>query len=125
MEFRRVLFRSERFSLTEKQAQAILDMRLQRLTGLERGKIEDEYNGLMELITELKAILADEEKLLDIIREELIEIKERFNDERRTEIVVGGADFFEDEDLIPEENIVITLTHKGYIKRFPSSTYRT
>src|SRR5690625_2465891 len=115
----------ERFSLTEKQAQAILDMRLQRLTGLERGKIEDEYNGLMELITELKAILADEEKLLDIIREELIEIKERFNDERRTEIVVGGADFFEDEDLIPEENIVITLTHQGYIKRLPSSTYRT
>ena len=79
----------------------------------------------MQLIAELKAILADEEKVLEIIREELIEIKERFNDERRTEIVVGGVDFLEDEDLIPEENIVITLTHKGYIKRLPSSTYRT
>src|SRR5690625_4963405 len=73
----------------------------------------------------MKSILADEEKVLEIIREELLEIKERFNDERRTEIVVGGADFFEDEDLIPEEDIVITLTHQGYIKRLPASTYRT
>src|SRR5690625_6938600 len=100
-------------------------MRLQRLTGLERGKIEDEYNGLIELITELKSILADEEKVLEIIREELLEIKERFNDERRTEIVVGGYDVFEDEDLVREEHIVITLTHQAYIKRLPSSTYRT
>src|SRR5690625_2521796 len=115
----------ERFELSEKQAKAILDMRLQRLTGLEREKIEEEYKDLLQLIEELKAILADEEKVLDIIREELMEIKERFNDERRTEIVVGGADFFEDEDLIPEENIIITLTHQGYIKRLPSSTYRT
>lgn len=115
----------ERFNLTEKQAQAILDMRLQRLTGLERDKIETEYSELLELIKELKAILADEEKVLSIIREELIDIKERFNDDRRTEIVIGGVDFFEDEDLIPEENIVITLTHKGYIKRLPASTYRT
>ncbi|MGM8212875.1 DNA gyrase subunit A [Virgibacillus sp. W0430] len=115
----------ERFKLSEKQAQAILDMRLQRLTGLEREKIETEYNELIELIKELKAILADEEKVLEIIREELTEIKERFNDERRSEIVMGGVDFFEDEDLIPEENIVITLTHQGYIKRLPSSTYRT
>ncbi|MFA1819623.1 DNA gyrase subunit A [Virgibacillus oceani] len=113
------------FDLSEKQAQAILDMRLQRLTGLEREKIEDEYKELMQLIDELKAILADEEKILEIIREELTEIKERYNDERRTEIVMGGAGFLEDEDLIPEENIVITLTHKGYIKRLPSSTYRT
>ncbi|MCF3944017.1 DNA gyrase subunit A [Oceanobacillus alkalisoli] len=113
------------FSLSEKQAQAILDMRLQRLTGLEREKIENEYNELLALIAELKAILADEEKVLEIIREELIEIKERFSNERRTEIVVGGAGFFEDEDLIPEENIVITLTHNGYIKRLPASTYRT
>ncbi|MBM7572510.1 DNA gyrase subunit A [Aquibacillus albus] len=114
-----------RFELSEKQAQAILDMRLQRLTGLEREKIEEEYQDLLKLIAELKAILADEEKVLEIIREELTEIKERFNDERRTEIVLGGTDFFEDEDLIPEEKIVITLTHQGYIKRLPSSTYRT
>lgn len=115
----------ERFKLSEKQAQAILDMRLQRLTGLERGKIEEEYQSLIELIKELKAILADEEKVLEIIREELTEIKERFNDERRTEIIVGGGDFFEDEDLIPEEKIIITLTNQGYIKRLPSTTYRT
>lgn len=115
----------EQFNLSEKQAQAILDMRLQRLTGLEREKIEEEYAELQKLIGELKAILADEEKLLDIIREELTEIKEKYGDERRTEIVIGGTDFFEDEDLIPEENIVITLTHKGYIKRLPASTYRT
>ncbi|WP_339230800.1 DNA gyrase subunit A [Oceanobacillus sp. FSL K6-2867] len=115
----------ERFKLSEKQAQAILDMRLQRLTGLEREKIEEEYNELQKLISELKAILADEEKVLEIIREELLEIKERYNDDRRTEIVAGGAGFFEDEDLIPVENIVITLTHQGYIKRLPASTYRT
>ncbi|GGM28690.1 DNA gyrase subunit A [Paraliobacillus quinghaiensis] len=115
----------ENYELSEKQAQAILDMRLQRLTGLERDKIEQEYNELLALIAELKAILADEEKLLQIIREELTEIKERFNDKRRTEIVAGGFNFFEDEDLIPEENIVITLTNKGYIKRLPASTYRT
>ncbi|MCM3740118.1 DNA gyrase subunit A [Oceanobacillus luteolus] len=114
-----------RFKLSEKQAQAILDMRLQRLTGLEREKIENEYSELMALIAELKAILADEEKVLEIIREELTEIKERFSNDRRTEIVAGGIGFFEDEDLIPEENIVITLTHQGYIKRLPASTYRT
>ena len=115
----------ERFELSEKQAQAILDMRLQRLTGLEREKIDEEYKNLVALIAELKAILADEEKVLAIIREELTEIKKKYNDERRTEIAMGGVDFFEDEDLIPEENIIITLTHKGYIKRLPSSTYRT
>lgn len=115
----------ERFELSDKQAQAILDMRLQRLTGLERDKIEDEYQELVNLIAELKAILADEEKVLEIIREELIEIKERFGDERRTEIVIGGTDFIEDEALIPVENVVITLTHQGYIKRLPSNTYRS
>lgn len=115
----------EKFSLTEKQAQAILDMRLQRLTGLEREKIEDEYQSLLKLIQELKEVLADEEKVLQIIREELLEIKERYNDERRTEIVSGGVDQIEDEDLIPKENIVITLTHNGYIKRLPVSTYRS
>ncbi|ALC83207.1 MULTISPECIES: DNA gyrase subunit A [Bacillus] len=115
----------EQFSLTEKQAQAILDMRLQRLTGLEREKIEDEYKGLIALIAELKEILANEEKVLEIIREELIEIKERFNDERRTEIITAGIEAIEDEDLITQENIVLTLTHNGYIKRLPSSTYRS
>ncbi|CAL8901000.1 MULTISPECIES: DNA gyrase subunit A [Bacillus] len=115
----------ENYSLSEKQAQAILDMRLQRLTGLEREKIEDEYKGLVDLIAELKAILADNEKVLEIIREELIEIKERFNDTRRTEIVTAGIETIEDEDLIPVENIVITLTHNGYIKRLPASTYRS
>ncbi|WP_050613531.1 DNA gyrase subunit A [Bacillus testis] len=113
------------FSLSEKQAQAILDMRLQRLTGLEREKIENEYQALVELINELKAILADEEKVLQIIREELTEIKERFNDERRTEIVLKGLESIEDEDLIPVENIVVTLTQKGYIKRLPISTYKS
>ena len=113
------------FSLSEKQAQAILDMRLQRLTGLERDKIEEEYQELVKLIAELKAILADNEKILEIIREELTEIKERFSDERRTEIIAGGIEDIEDEDLIPEENIVITLTHNGYIKRLPASTYRS
>ncbi|MEK4197793.1 DNA gyrase subunit A [Cytobacillus sp. FSL K6-0265] len=112
------------FELSEKQAQAILDMRLQRLTGLEREKIEEEYASLIQLIAELKAILASDEKVLDIIREELTELKDRFNDERRTEIVSGGLEHLEDEDLIPQENIVITLTHKGYIKRLPVSTYR-
>lgn len=112
------------FNLSEKQAQAILDMRLQRLTGLEREKIEEEYANLLALIAELKAILADEEKVLEIIREELLEIKDRFNDTRRTEIVSGGLEMIEDEDLIPRENIVLTLTHKGYIKRLPVSTYR-
>lgn len=113
-----------KFNLSEKQAQAILDMRLQRLTGLEREKIEEEYQNLVKLIAELKAILADEEKVLEIIREELTEIKERFNDKRRTEIVAGGIENIEDEDLIPRENIVISLTHNGYVKRLPVSTYR-
>ncbi|WP_394810772.1 DNA gyrase subunit A [Alkalibacillus aidingensis] len=114
-----------RFGLSEKQAQAILDMRLQRLTGLEREKIENEYKEVTDLIGELKAILADEEKVLEIIREELLELKERFNDERRTEIVVGGVDMIEDEDLIPEETVIVTLTHRGYIKRLPATTYRS
>ncbi|MEY2195301.1 DNA gyrase subunit A [Neobacillus sp. BF23-41] len=112
------------FNLSEKQAQAILDMRLQRLTGLEREKIEEEYQNLVKLIAELKAILADEEKVFEIIREEMNEIKERFNDKRRTEIVTGGIENIEDEDLIPRENIVISLTHNGYVKRLPVSTYR-
>ena len=115
----------EQFSLSERQAQAILDMRLQRLTGLEREKIEEEYQALVALIAELRAVLADEEKVLEIIREELSEIKERFGDERRTEIAMGGFENLEDEDLIPVESIIVTLTHNGYIKRLPASTYRS
>ena len=114
-----------KFQLSEKQAQAILDMRLQRLTGLEREKIEQEYEELVKLIAHLKAILADEQKVLQIIRDELLEIKEKFNDYRRTEIVNGGLETIDDEDLITRENIVVTLTHRGYIKRLPVSTYRS
>ena len=115
----------ERFNLSERQAQAILDMRLVRLSGLEREKIENEYNELLRLIAELKEILADEQKIVEIIRTELTEIKDRFNDNRRTEITIGGLEMIEDEDLIPRENSVITLTHNGYIKRLAANTYRS
>lgn len=111
------------FNLSLDQAQAILDMRLQRLTGLEREKIEAEYAELMKKIAELKAILADEKLILAIISEELNEIKEKFGDERRSEITVG-EERIEDEDLIPREDVVITITHTGYIKRLPVTTYR-
>lgn len=113
-----------RFNLSERQAQAIMDMRLRRLTGLERDKIESEYQELLKYIAELKAILADEQKLLQIIRDELSEIKEKFGDGRRSEITTGGYDQLEDEDLIPEDHVVITLSHNNYIKRLPASTYR-
>lgn len=112
------------FDLSEKQAQAILDMRLQRLTGLEREKIETEYQELLIKIDELKSILADEQKILSIISSELTEIKEKYNDERRTEIAPND-ELIEDEDLIPQEEVVITLTHQGYVKRLPISTYRS
>ena len=115
----------ERFNLSERQAQAILDMRLVRLSGLEREKIENEYNELLALIAQLKEILADEQKIVEIIRTELTEIKDRFNDKRRTEITIGGLEMIEDEDLIPRENSVITLTHNGYIKRLAANTYRS
>ena len=115
----------DQFNLSDRQAQAILDMRLQRLTGLERDKIESEYEALQLLMSELRAILADESKLLEIIREELLEVKTRFEDKRRTEITLGGAEMIEDEDLIPVENSVLTLTHNGYIKRLPANTYRS
>ncbi|MGE7690999.1 DNA gyrase subunit A [Lysinibacillus sp. NPDC097214] len=115
----------ERFNLSERQAQAILDMRLVRLSGLEREKIEAEYQELQILIAELKAILADETKIVDIIRTEILELKERFNDTRRTEITSGGLEMIEDEDLIPVENSVVTLTHNGYIKRLAANTYRS
>jgi len=111
------------YSLSYEQAQAILDMRLQRLTGLEREKIENEYQELMAKIAELRSILADEGKIYGIIRDELNEIKEKFGDERRTVITID-ENHIEDADLIPEEDVVITLTHEGYIKRLPVSTYR-
>lgn len=113
----------EQFSLSEKQAQAILDMRLRRLTGLERDKIQSEYDELMKTIESLQAILDSEDKLLELIRKELIEIRDKYGDDRRTEITAGAIDI-EDEDLIPEEQIVVTLSHKNYIKRLPADTYR-
>ncbi|EJG5697727.1 DNA gyrase subunit A [Listeria monocytogenes] len=113
------------FNLSDKQAQAILDMRLQRLTGLEREKIEEEYQNLVAIINDLKAILADDERILEIIREELEEIKVKYADKRRTEILAGDLVSLEDEDLIPEEEVAITLTKRGYIKRLPLSTYRS
>ncbi|MBY9082164.1 DNA gyrase subunit A [Paenibacillus sp. HN-1] len=112
------------FDLSVEQAQAILDMRMQRLTGLERDKIENEYNELLVKIAEYKAILADEGLVLEIINNELQEIRERFGDERRTEITIGEESIL-DEDLIPREEVVITVTHTGYIKRLPVTTYRS
>lgn len=112
------------FDLSVEQAQAILDMRMQRLTGLERDKIENEYNELLVKIAEYKAILADEGLVLEIISNELQEIRERFGDDRRTEITIGEESIL-DEDLIPREEVVITVTHTGYIKRLPVTTYRS
>ncbi len=114
----------EKFALSEIQANAILEMRLKRLTGLERDKIENEYQELMILIADLRDILANHSRVLDIIRSELTEVKNRFGDERRTEISDAEIDM-QDEDLIPEEDVVITMTTNGYIKRIPSDTYRT
>ena len=113
-----------RFGLSTEQTQAILDMRLQRLTGLEREKIEGEYREVKALIEELRAILGDEELLLDIIRNELLEIKERYGDARRTVIRTDIVEL-EDEDLIPVRDMMITLTSEGYIKSIPSDSYRT
>lgn len=112
------------FDLSERQSQAILDMRLRRLTGLERGKIQNEYDEILKNIEYLKSILNDDEKLLEVIKEELTDIRERFGDERRTEITLGSIYDIEDEDLIPREQIVVTLSHNNYIKRLPASTYR-
>ncbi|MBE6065663.1 DNA gyrase subunit A [Clostridium cochlearium] len=111
-----------KFSLTEKQAQAILDMRLQRLTGLERDKIEEEYNQLMETIKYLRDILNNEDLVLEIIKEELNEIKNKYGDERRTQIELNVNEI-SIEDLIEEEEVVVTLTNSGYIKRISSSAY--
>lgn len=114
----------ETFSLSEKQAQAILEMRLQRLTGLERDKIDLEYNDIIELIAYLEAVLSDEQKVLSIIKDELLEMKRRFSDERRT-VITDYSGTLDTEDLIQVEDIIITMSHRGYIKRQTVDTYRT
>ena len=113
------------FSLTEIQANAILEMRLRRLTGLEREKIENELVDLLKLIEELKSILASDARVLEVIKNELLEIKQKYGDERRTNIDMTAIEYIEDESLIPEENIIINLTKKGYIKRLRIDTYKT
>ena len=115
----------ETYGLSDKQAQAILDMRMVRLTGLERDKIEAEYTELMALIADMADILANPERVHTIIETELLEVQERFGDARRTELLVGEVLSLEDEDLIEEEDVVITLTNKGYIKRLPSSEFKS
>ena len=113
-----------RFGLTEVQTDAILELRLRRLTGLERDKIEAELAALLAEIEELKSILASEQKVLDIIKKEMLEIKAKYSDERRTTIDMTAVDYIEDESLIPVENILIALTNKGYIKRVPNDTFK-
>ena len=113
-----------KFGLSEVQAEAILEMKLRRLTGLEREKVEAELRELLALIDELRSILASEEKVLNIIKEELQEIKDKYGDKRRTDIDMTAIEFIEDESLIPEENILIALTNKGYIKRTTSDTFK-
>lgn len=113
----------ERFGLSEIQAQAILDMRLARLQGLEREKLEKEYSELMDRIAYFKAILSDESMLMGVIKAELLEVRDKWGDERRTKLSPDASDF-EDEDLIEEEKVAVTLTHLGYIKRVPTDTYK-
>ena len=113
-----------KFDLSEIQSNSILEMRLRRLTGLERDKIETELTELLKEIEELKSILASEQKVLNIIKEEMLEIKKKYGDERRTSIDMTAIDYIEDESLIPEEDIVIALTHNGYIKRMRTDTYK-
>ena len=114
-----------KFNLTEIQANAILEMRLRRLTGLEREKIEDELAELLKTIAELKDILSSDEKILGVIKKELLEIKDKYGDERRTHIDMTAIEYIEDESLIPNDDIIVTLTNKGYIKRLKSDTYKT
>lgn len=114
----------ERFGFTDIQAQAILDMRLKTLSGLQREKIEEEYNELMKLIEHLKAVLASEQLVFDIIKEELLEVKEKYGDDRKTKIVAAQGEL-DEEALIKEEETVITLSHFGYIKRMPIDTYKS
>lgn len=113
------------YKLSEAQAQAILEMKLRRLTGLERDKIENELQELLAEIEELKSILASEAKVLQIIKDEMTEIKNKYGDERRTNIDMTAIEYIEDESLIPVEDIIVTLTNKGYIKRLKSDTYKT
>ncbi len=113
----------ERFGLSEIQAQAILDMRLARLQGLEREKLEKEYSELMDRIAYFNAILSDESMLMGVIKAELLEVRDKWGDERRTKLSPDASDF-EDEDLIEEEKVAVTLTHLGYIKRVPADTYK-
>ena len=113
------------FGLSQAQAQAILEMRLKRLTGLEKSKIEDEINELLQLVSELEDILAHEDKIFEVIKKEMLEIKEKYADERRTYIDMSAIDFIDDESLIPVENSVLTMTKNGYIKRMAVDTYRT
>ncbi len=113
----------ERFGLSEIQAQAILDMRLARLQGLEREKIDNEYNELMERIAYFKSLLENEHLLMGVIKDELLEIKKKFGDKRRTKIVKDEGEL-DEEDLVEEENVAVTLTHLGYIKRVPADTYK-
>ena len=115
----------DKFGFTDVQTDAILELKLRRLTGLEREKIENELNDLLKLIDELKAILADNKKVLEIIKNELLEIKNKFADERRTTIDMNAIDYIEDESLIPVENCILALTHNGYIKRMSVDNYRT
>ena len=114
-----------RFGLSEVQSDNILEMRLKRLTGLERDKIESDLNELLKEIDYLKSVLASEQKVLDIIKEEMLEIKKKYADERRTHIDMTAIEYIEDESLIPEENIVVALSHNGYIKRTNVGTYKT
>ena len=114
-----------KFSLDDVQAESILELKLRRLTGLERSKIEEELNDLLKLIDELKGILASDAKIYEIIKQELLEIKAKYADERRTEIDMTAIDYIDDEALIPEENIVVALTNKGYIKRTTSDTFKS
>ena len=115
----------ENYGLSDRQAQAILDMRLVRLTGLEREKIEAEYKKLMAAIADYKDILAHQERINQIIYDELLEIQKKFGDKRRTELQVGDITNIEDEDLIEEESIIVTLTHNGYIKRLPVDEFKS
>ena len=115
----------ERFGLTEAQTDNILEMKLRRLTGLEREKIEEELNALRIEIERLRGILADNNKVLGIIKDEMTEIKNKYGDERRTKIDMTAIDYIEDESLIPEENILVVLTNKGYIKRTTSDTFKS
>ena len=114
----------KRFGFTDVQADAILELKLRKLTGLERSKIESELEDLLKLIDELKSILASDQKVLDIIKKELTEIKDKYGDERRTKIDMTAIDYIEDESLIPEENSIVTITDKGYIKRIATDTYK-